>query len=213
MSAEGLVYEFGKARVDRISRKLLHRGKPIPLTNKCFELLVLLAQGQGDTLSKELLIATVWPSTFVEEGNLTQNISTLRKALAIDPSAASYIQTVPRKGYRFAEPVSEVRPTHQEPKFRSIVVLPFLNLSNDPDNEYFSDGLTEEITNVLASVPGLRVVARTTAFQYRGQDLDVRTIGSKVAADAVLEGSVRRQGERLRVTAQLISAGDGYHYW
>lgn len=215
MPREGLVYEFGEFRVDRIARRLLHRGKPVPLTTKCFELLVLLAQSQGNALSKEFLIATLWPNSFVEEGNLTQNISTLRKALGIDPSAASYIETVPRIGYLFAEPVREERPSQNKPdaKLRSIVVLPFLNLSADLDNEYFSDGLTEEITNVLASVPGLRVVARTTAFQFKGQNLDVRTIGSKVEADAVLEGSVRRQGDRLRVTAQLINAGDGYHYW
>jgi TolB-like protein len=215
MPRNGLRFEFGEFRVDRISRQLLHRDRPVPLTNKCFELLVLLAQSQGDALSKELLIATLWPNTFVEEGNLTQNISSLRKALAIDPSAVNYIETVPRKGYRFTAPVSEVQPTDQEPdtKLRSVVVLPFLNLSGDTDNEYFSDGLTEEITNALTSVPGLRVVARTTAFQYKGQNVDVRTIGSKVGAAAVLEGSVRRQGERLRVTAQLISAGDGYHYW
>jgi TolB-like protein len=212
---EGLVYEFGEFRMNRLSRQLLHRDRPVPLTNKCFELLALLVESKGDVLTKERLIATLWPKTFVEEGNLTQGISTLRKALAIDPSSERWIETVPRKGYRFVESVREVRTVEQEQdaKLRSIVVLPFLNLSADPDNEYFSDGLTEEITTALAPVPSLKVVARTTAFQFKGQNLDVRTIGSKVGADAVLEGSVRRQGDRLRVTAQLINARDGYHYW
>jgi TolB-like protein len=157
----------------------------------------------------------LWPNTFVEEGNLTQTISTLRKALEIDPSSERFIETVPRKGYRFVEPVREARLAEQEQdvKLHSIVVLPFLDLCGGPDDDYFSDGLTEEITNALASVPGLKVVARTTAFQFKGQNLDVRVIGSKVGAGAVLEGSVRRQGDRLRITAQLISARDGYHYW
>jgi TolB-like protein len=210
-----LVYEFGEFRVNRISRKLLHRDRPVPLANKCFELLVLLIQSQGDVLTKDRLIATLWPNTFVEEGNLTQTISTLRKALEIDPSSERFIETVPRKGYRFVEPVREARLAEQEQdvKLHSIVVLPFLDLSGGPDDDYFSDGLTEEITNALASVPGLKVVARTTAFQFKGQNLDVRVIGSKVGAGAVLEGSVRRQGDRLRITAQLISARDGYHYW
>jgi len=212
---EGLVYEFGEFRLDRISRQLLHREHPVPLTSKCFDLLVLLVQSRGEVLTKEHLIGTLWPDTFVEEGNLTQTISTLRKALAIDPSLEGFIETVPRKGYRFVGAVREVRsaPQEQDAKLRSIVVLPFLNLSADHDNEYFSDGLTEEITNALAPVPGLKVVARTTAFQFKGQNLDVRVIGSKVGADTVLEGSVRRQGDRLRVTAQLINTRDGYHYW
>src|SRR5579859_22815 len=107
MPMEGLVYEFGDFRVNRISRQLLHRDRPVPLTNKCFELLVSLVRSKGDVLTKERLIATLWPDTFVEEGSLTQTISTLRKALAIDPSSQRWIETIPRIGYRLVEPVRE----------------------------------------------------------------------------------------------------------
>jgi TolB-like protein len=96
---------------------------------------------------------------------------------------------------------------------RSLVVLPLVNLSAHPDQEYISDGLTEEIINALALTPRLKVVARTSAFQFKGNSVDVRTIGATLGADAVLEGSVRLDGTRLRVTAQLNSSRDGYHYW
>ena len=94
-----------------------------------------------------------------------------------------------------------------------LVVLPFVNMSADPDTEYFSDGLSEELINALTRVEGLRVVARTTAFQFKGKANDIRQIGKQLNVDAVLEGSVRKQGDRLRVTAQLNNAADGYHYW
>lgn len=96
---------------------------------------------------------------------------------------------------------------------KSIAVLPFINLSNDPDNEYFSDGLAEEILNVLSHVPGLKVTARTSCFAFRGKEQDIRTIAEALAVNSVLEGSVRRAGNRIRVTAQLINAADGYHLW
>ncbi|MBS1855032.1 MAG: winged helix-turn-helix domain-containing protein [Acidobacteria bacterium] len=104
---KGLVYEFGEFRMDRISRQLFYRGQPVPLTNKCFDLLILLVQSGGEILTKEHLIGTLWPDTFVEEGNLTQNISMVRKALAVDPSGERYIETVPRRGYRFSVPARE----------------------------------------------------------------------------------------------------------
>lgn len=104
---KGLVYEFGEFRLDRLSRQLMYREQTVPLTNKCFDLLVLLVQSRGEVLAKEHLLGTLWPDTFVEEGNLTQNISVVRKALAIDPAGERYIETVPRRGYRFSVPVRE----------------------------------------------------------------------------------------------------------
>ena len=99
------------------------------------------------------------------------------------------------------------------PTFRSIAVLPFLNLSGGDENEYFTVGLTEEILNHLAEVPSLKVVARTSSFQFKGKNEDVRAIGKRLNVDAVLEGSVRRIGDRLRITNQLKSTADGYHVW
>jgi len=96
---------------------------------------------------------------------------------------------------------------------KSIVVLPFVSMSPDPDDEYFSDGLTEELINALSNVEGLHVVARTSAFAFKGQNIDVRTIGDSLGVETVLEGSVRMSGDRLRMTAQLINVADGYHLW
>jgi serine/threonine-protein kinase len=103
--------------------------------------------------------------------------------------------------------------TSQRPVGPSIVVLPFANMSRDPDDEYFGDGLAEEIINALAQIPGLKVIARTSAFAFKGQNTDVRKIAEAVGVTTVLEGSVRRSGSRLRVTAQLITAADGTHVW
>jgi serine/threonine-protein kinase len=101
----------------------------------------------------------------------------------------------------------------RQPDQKSVAVIPFTNMSADPENEYFSDGLAEELTNALARLPGLRVASRTSAFRFRGRDFDIRDIGRQLNVDTVLEGSVRRIGKRLRITAQLVNAADGYHLW
>ena len=105
------------------------------------------------------------------------------------------------------------RPATDLPRAASVAVLPFVNHSDDKENEYFSDGMTEEIINALANVEGLRVVARTSAFSFKGKDVNVRKIGEELNVATVLEGSVRRDGNLLRVSAQLIGARDGYHLW
>jgi eukaryotic-like serine/threonine-protein kinase len=114
-----------------------------------------------------------------------------------------------QRGVESGAPQSSARP----PRIAAIGVLPFVNLSPDPENEYFSDGMTEELINALAHVEGLRVAARTSAFTFKGRDVDVREIGRRLDVGAVIEGTVRRSGDRIRVTAQLINAADGYHLW
>ena len=238
---EKSLLQFGPYRIDPAQHALFSGDRLIPLQPKVFDTLLVLAETQGRVVEKEELVRRVWPDTFVEEGSLARNVSTLRKLLGETPDGKAYIETIPKRGYRFTaevihlasdspepfiengprndyrfgEPIREPGAAEQvlDAKQRSMVVLPFVNLSGEPDQEYFSDGLTEEITNALASIRGLRVVARTTAFQFKGKNLDVRTIGSRVGAEAVLEGSVRRQGDRLRITAQFINARDGYHHW
>jgi serine/threonine-protein kinase len=111
-----------------------------------------------------------------------------------------------------AEP-PEISSARKEQRWRRIAVLPFANMSADPASEYFSDGLAEDLINALAQIEGLRVVARTSAFQFKGQALDVREIGKRLNVETVLEGSVRKAGEQLRITAQLIDVADGYHIW
>jgi adenylate cyclase len=121
--------------------------------------------------------------------------------------------SIPKGSYAAAFEVVGTTTKLTEDHRASIAVLPFVNMSPEPDNEYFSDGLTEEIINGLTTVPGLCVVARTSVFRFKGQAQDIREIGSQLNVRTILEGSVRRTGAQLRITAQLISVQDGYHLW
>jgi len=215
------IYRFGPFEIDLEQRLLFRAGDSVQLAPKAFATLAVLIERQGKIVDKEELLRLVWSDTFVEENNLTQNISILRKALG----EGEYIETIPRRGYRFLMPLEDLtapatadaslKPKlHQQSplvtayRFRSLwiwsaigittavilaayvsgrirdsappgnfvdslVVLPFVNLTASPENEDFSDGLTEELTNSLAHLEGLRVVARTTAFQFKGKARDV----------------------------------------
>jgi TolB-like protein/DNA-binding winged helix-turn-helix (wHTH) protein/Tfp pilus assembly protein PilF len=249
-------YRFGPFEVDVEQRLLSQAGDPVPLTPKAFDTLLVLVERPGKVLEKAELLKLVWPNTFVEENNLTQNISALRKVFG----DADYIETIPRRGYRFRVKVEDVSPSEAgavnfqpdavphpgrrrrsgwlwtglaltaavgafyavegirsagRPTYRvdSLVILPFVNLTGNPDDEYFCDGLTEELTNYVAQLDGLRVVARTTAFQFKGKARDIRSIAQQLKVSSVVEGSVRRQGDTLRVTVQLNDAESGYHVW
>jgi TolB-like protein/DNA-binding winged helix-turn-helix (wHTH) protein/tetratricopeptide (TPR) repeat protein len=239
-------YEFGHFRIDPDERLLWKEGQAVPLPPKVFATLLALVENAPRIVEKDELLKTVWPDTFVEESNLSQNVFSLRKILG-EPEC---IENIPKRGYRFIAPVrrpeaaSKERPAARQKLRRaglaagavalltltgamlylrygnprsqgpsSIVVLPFLNLSADPANDYFSDGLTEELIDALARLENVQVVARTTAFQYKGKSQDIRTIGKQVGATAVVEGSVRREGNHVRITVQVNSVGNGYHLW
>jgi TolB-like protein len=212
-----LAYEFGAFRLDRGRRLLLrHDATIVPLLPKAFDALTFLVEHPGLVLGKDELMRAVWPDTFVEENNLTQIISLLRRALGEARGEHRYIATVPGRGYQF---VAEVRssgdtsPSPATPPARSIVVLPFANVGHDPALEYFADGLADDLIASLSWLHGLRVVARTSAFFFKNRPSDIREIAKHLGVDLVLEGSVRRSGSRLRVTAQLINAADGCHLW
>jgi TolB-like protein/DNA-binding winged helix-turn-helix (wHTH) protein len=234
---ESKVYGFGAFCLNCSEKCLYQDGRPVNLTPKAVEILILLVDQAGELALKEALIEKVWPGTFVEENNLSQQISTLRKVLG-DPDA---IETVPRRGFRFRLPVKIIASPPAEPhvwarrawlalplaglgaatwwglrkthRQSSIAVLPFLNLTGTGDNDFLCDGLTEQVIDGLAKVQGLHVLARTSAFAYRGQSVDIRELGGKLGVEWILEGSVRRQGDTLRVTAQLIRAADAMHVW
>lgn len=261
-------FEFGPFCLDLAERVLICEGKLIPLTPKAFEVLSLLVQNHGRALSKEEMMRRTWPDSFVDESNLSQQIFQLRKALG-DGDGRSYIETIPRRGYRFTQDVKKVdsngraedkdkslspqrgldstarpRRNHRPPiavltavlvcivaiyvareriwplvPARAakvmLVVLPFVNLSGDPQDEYFSNGLTEEMITQLGNLnPGrLGVIARTSAMQYKDTHADIRQIAKELSVDFVLEGSVRRDGDRVRISTQLIQAGDQTHVW
>jgi serine/threonine-protein kinase len=213
------MYAFGSFRFDARQRLFERDGERIPLAPKVFDTLLALLQQPGEVLDKEELIRKVWPDTFVEEGSLAQNISILRKLLGEPAQGRLYIETIPKRGYRFAahclcQPHADsMHDTASTEAVPSVAVLPFANMSGDEEQEYFSDGLAEEIINALAHIPGLKVTARTSAFAFRGKEQDITKIAEALRVRTILEGSVRRVGNRIRVTAQLINAADGYHLW
>jgi len=180
--------------------------------------LLCLTQHPGETLSKEQLFQAVWPNLIVTEDVLKRCIAELRRAFDDDARNPHIIETISKRGYRLLAPVSAlatgISPAPPESAVSdSIVVLPFANMSADPENEYFADGITEEIIDALAQIPGLHIVARSSAFSFKGKPIDVRIVGEQLKVRTVLEGSVRRADNRLRITAQLVSTADGYHLW
>ena len=197
----------------------MREGRPIPLTGKAFDTLRVLVERHGTLVSKRDLMNAVWPETTVEENNLDRNISTVRKALGEKATGRQYIETVPRVGYRFvaqlsAPPAEGVAdsplPTHD---ISAIAVLPFADMSPARDQDYLCEGLAEELINALSYIDGLRVAARTASFQFRNAGADVRAIGQQLGVGTLLEGSVRKAGDHLRVTVQLIEVATGFHRW
>jgi TolB-like protein/Tfp pilus assembly protein PilF len=218
------VYEFGDFRLLTAQRSLTARsdGRPIELTQKGFDALRYFVQHPGELLDKSRLMAAVWPNVVVEENNLNQVISALRRALGDGGAGRRFIVTVPGRGYQFVAPVREAPDSapNPEPVVRadagdraSIAVLPFASLSSDPEKDYFGDGIAEELIHLLARVPGLNVPARTSSFAYKGRNIDVRQIARELGVAMLLEGSVRSAGDSIRVTAQLVDAESGYHLW
>jgi len=218
------VYEFGDFRFHAAHRQLTTRtgGRPIELTPKALDTLHFLVQHPGELLDKSTLIAAVWPNVVVEENNLNQVVSALRRALGDGSGGRRFIVTVPGRGYQFVAPVREVPDAVPSPSpavsaltgdRASIAVLPFASLSGDPEKDYFGDGIAEELIHLLARVPGLKVPARTSSFAYKGRNIDVRVIARELGVGMLLEGSVRSAGDSIRVTAQLVDAESGYHIW
>ncbi len=218
-----IVYGFGPFRLD-ISSETLFRGTDlVPVGRRAVGVLRALLEHPGALVSKDALMQAAWPGLAVEEGNLTVQIAALRRVLGAEPGGDRWIETLPRRGYRFVGPIAKTDeplvstaaraaapPLPDKP---SIVVLPFANLSDDPGQEYFADGMVEEITTALSKLRWFFVIARNSAFTYKGRAVDVTTIGHELGVRYVLEGSVRRGGTRLRVTVQLIDAQMGNHVW
>jgi TolB-like protein/Flp pilus assembly protein TadD len=180
---------------------------------------MLLAQHPNQVITRRQFFETVWQERVVNDEALSRAISLLRTALQDNAQAPTFIQTVPGIGYRLVAAVDIVRSragaasSSGDFSAKSIAVLPFVNMSEDAGNEYFSDGVSEEILNVLAQIDGFRIVGRTSSFAFKNRNEDLRKIGQALDASHVLEGSVRKADNRVRVTAQLIKVSDGYHEW
>lgn len=204
------VYEFGEYRLDPAAGCVTRRGDLIPLPPKAIDVLLELVRRPGSIVSKHFLMDTVWPDTFVEEANLNQMVFLLRRAFGSASGYQEIITTVPRRGYRLA---IDVRRVETPCRIASIAVLPLVNLSGNPDEEYFADGITESLITNLARIRALRVVSRTSAMRYKGARVPIADIGRALRVDAVVEGSAIRSGDKVRVTIQLIHAATDQHLW
>jgi len=260
------LYAFGPYQLEAEERVLLRDGQPVTLPPKDLETLLALVEKAGHIVEKEELLEKVWPGVFIEEGNLSRHIFNLRQVLGDSPDGRKYIETVPRRGYRFvasvrkdgettasdpatspasgrsqtARPVGLRRTLRLVPlgvltalavtamlgsrRFWSqkpgpqramLAVLPFANLSGDAREDYFADGLTEEMIAQLGQLQPakLGVIARTSIVRYKGTKETVAQIGQELGVGYLLEGSVRRGGDRVRITAQLIHTGEQTHLW
>jgi DNA-binding winged helix-turn-helix (wHTH) protein/TolB-like protein/tetratricopeptide (TPR) repeat protein len=283
-------YEFGAFRLDTQERRLLRNGEPVPLPPKVYDVLLVLVENSGQTIEKETLMKAVWPDIFVEEANLTVNISALRKALGESISEYRYIETVPRRGYRFVPTVTEVKdetagPLVEEPnpaplvieepdrtetgkenlrdgerafpvfgvsvtmprgwrltlwvagvsallvglsvmayqlwvkraapsvKVRSIAVLPFKPLSTDSRDEPLEMGMCDALITRLGGLNQLLVRPTSSIVRYNKPGQDPLAAGRELGVDALLDGYLQRSGDKIRVTAQLLSIADGKHLW
>ena len=263
------VYEFGPFRIDPLKRRLWRDGEPLRLTPKAFDLLLVLVEDAGRTIGKDELLEKVWPGITVEENNLNQNITALRKSLGDSRKESQYIATIPGVGYRFVAEVTKLsenltqtaksavevnaaenvgasgvsRPAPARRAFRyfslaivplivvalayalytregrpklaisSIMVLPLENLSGNPAEEYFADGITDALIGDLANIRGLHVISRTSSMHYKGTKKSLPEIAREIKVDAVVEGTVQRSGDQILIRAQLIHAATDRHLW
>lgn len=205
-------YSFGSYLLDTDRRTLTCDGQSTEIGLRACALLVELLKSAGQTVSKSDLMAAAWPNQAVEEGNLTVQVAGLRKLLGPGPQGLDWIVTVPRVGYRLVlpqTPASEARETVKP----ALAVLPFVNLSGDAAQDYFADGVVEDIITALSRFKSFAVIARNSSFTYKGQAVDVRQVGHDLGVRYVLEGSIRRAGDRLRISAQLVECENGQHIW
>jgi TolB-like protein len=203
------IFLFERFRLDRRGLFRLDQGAalaPIEIGSRALDVLGLLLERPGDLLSRDEIMVAAWPGTVVEDNNLNVQISTLRRILDQNRERGSCIQTVPGRGYRFVAPVTRAEPDARPAPRLSIVVLPFTNLSDDREQQYFADGITEDLTTDLSRLENMFVISRNTAFTYRNKAIDTRQIGRELGVRYVLEGSVRRSGSQLRVNAQLVDS-------
>src|SRR5438309_3708363 len=201
---------FGVFEVDLRVGELRKRGVKIKLQDQPFQILQILLERSGEVVTREELRGRIWPAdTFVDfDQGLNNAIKRLRESLSDSPDNPRFIETVPRHGYRF---IGNLGATPG--RIKSLAVLPLENLSRDPEQEYFAEGLTEALITTLAKVGELRVVSRTSAMLYKGVHKSMREIARELDVDAIIEGTVLRVGRRVRITAQLIDAPKETHLW
>jgi len=212
---------FGEHSLDTGLRELRRGVDPVALEPQVFDLLVHLLLNHDRVVSKDELLSAVWNGRLVSDATIDSRIKAARRAVGDSGEAQRIIRTVPRKGVRFVVPVqahtaaAPVRtpPSPALPDRPSIAVLPFANMSDDPGQDHFADGMVDDLITALSRLHWLFVIARNSSFAYTGRAIDVRQIAEELGVRYIVEGSVRRAGEHVRVTAQLIDAESGRHVW
>jgi TolB-like protein len=222
---------FEDCVLDRDRRELIRGAGAIAIGPQVFDLLVYLVENRERVVSKDNLLDAVWGGRIVSESTLTSHINAVRKAIGDSGEEQRLIRTVVRKGFRFVGDVREAQSTVRVleaqpaqsneapgqaltlPDKPSIAVLPFLNLSGDPQQEYFADGMVEDIIVAMSRIRWLFVIARNSSFAYKGRAVDAKQMGRELGVRYLLEGSVRKAANRVRITGQLIDATTGTHLW
>ena len=225
-----MIYLFGDCALDTDRRELRRRSGLVEIEPQVFDVLEFLIRKRDRVVSRDDLLEAVWQGRIVSESTLSTRINAARAAIGDDGTAQRMIRTLPKKGVRFvgevreqevqevpatppALPAERTRAQMAAGDGPSIAVLPFTNMGGDSESDYFADGMAEEIITALSRCSGILVIARNSSFIYKGQAVDVRQVGRELGVGYVLEGSVRRSDERLRITAQLIEATAGTHLW
>ena len=228
-----MLFVFAEYAIDPDRRELTRNGEAVAIAPKVFDLLLYLIQNRAHVVTKDDLIDAVWAGRIVSESTLTSHINAVRKAIGDNGHEQSLIRTFNRKGFRFvgdvgasqapvgsgSTPVPPVAASvlsedaHALPNRPSIAVLPFLNLSGQAEQEYFIDGVVEDIISALSHIRMLFVIARNSSFTYKHQAVDVKQVGRELGVRYVLEGSMRKSESRMRITGQLIDTTSGMHLW
>jgi adenylate cyclase len=219
-----MIVRFSDCALDLDRRELRRASVPVHVEPQVFDLLAYLIANRDRVVSKDDIIQRVWSGRIVSDATLSSRINAARQAIGDDGKAQNFIRTIQRRGYRYVGPaVAAVNPAADPgprpsqalalPDKPSVAVLPFTNLSDDPEQEYFADGLTEDVITALSLWRSFPVIARNSTFAFKGKAVNVQEVGRALAARYVLEGSVRRSAGRVRVAAQLVDAETGHHVW
>jgi TolB-like protein len=223
MCARGVKVQFffGNHKLDT-DRRELHRGStPVAVEPQVFDLLKYLVENRDRVVSKDDLIASVWAGRNVSDSTLSSRINAARRAIGDNGDEQKLIRTIPRRGVRFVgdvsiapvqsetAPVAAQRTSSMRSDRPSVAVLPFLNVSGEPNQDYFADGISEDIITALSKVRWFFVIARNSSFIYKGQPVNTKKIGAELGVDYLIEGSVRKSGDRVRITAQLNDTAIG----
>jgi len=217
-----LTYFFEVYALDPDRRELKRGSDLVALEPQVFDLLVYLIENRERVVSKDDLIAAVWQGRVVSDSTLTSRINAARKAIGDNGEQQSLIRTIARKGFRFVGTLRDAAGTAPAglppaalplPDRPAIAVLPFVNMSGDPEQEYFSDGISEDIITALSKLRWFLVIARNSSFIYKGKSVHLNQIGEELGVGYVVEGSVRKSGDQVRITAQLNDVATGSHLW